>query len=385
MSREIVTGIDVGTYHTKVIISEVNQNDKYPRIISAGFAKTKGMKNGFVMNHTDIAKTIKLAINQAQQSSGVEIKNAYISFGGIGLESFYASGKIIIGRVDSETTDEDLEMLVKNARRSINTKLKNKRIIHTIPLRYTLDSEEVLGSPIGMKGSKLEGDILFITAKEPQLSDLINTIESLDIAVDDVIASPIASSIVTLNKTQKMAGVGLVNIGAETTSIAVFEDNVPISVHIIPSGSADITNDLALEFKISLVEAEQLKFGVVSDTDYPKKRLDSTIQKSTKKILKQIDDHLKTIDKSGLLPAGIIFAGGGSSISGLEILSKSVLKLPTDIASLKIAPQQLKNSVWDVAYGLCVIGAENEKSARIFPQIPKIKKINFGWVKKFLP
>src|SRR5204862_6579988 len=100
------------------------------------------------------------------------------------------------------------------------------------------------------KGTKLEVKMLFITCLEPHLNDLLGAVEEAGIEVIDVIASPIAASFVTLSKTQKIAGSVLANIGAETISIVVFENNIPISLEVFPIGSTDIIYDIVLRLKI---------------------------------------------------------------------------------------------------------------------------------------
>ena len=82
-------------------------------------------------------------------------------------------------------------------------------------------------------------------------------------------ASPIAAGFVTLSKSQKVAGCVLANIGAETVSIAVFENNIPTSLEVFPIGSTDITNDIALGLKVPLEEAEQIKIGAITGSSFP--------------------------------------------------------------------------------------------------------------------
>src|SRR5690606_12965798 len=110
--------------------------------------------------------------------------------------------------------------------------------------------KKILGRVAGLKGSKLEVKALFVTCLEPHLGDLIEAVEEAGVDVIDVVASPIAASFVTLSKPQKMTGCVLANIGAETLSIVVFEDNIPVSLEVFPIGGANITNDIALGLKI---------------------------------------------------------------------------------------------------------------------------------------
>jgi cell division protein FtsA len=226
-----------------------------------------------------------------------------------------------------------------------------------------VDGKVVLGRVLGLKGLKLEAKVLFITCLEPHISDLIDAIEEAGIDVIDVVASPIAASFVTLSKPQKMAGCVLANIGAETLSIVVFENNIPISLEVFPIGGRDITNDIALGLKVALEEAESIKLGGITQLSYPRKKLEEIISARLSDMFELIETHLKKIDRSGLLPAGIIITGGGSYISSIEDTARSILRLPSRIASLKIGDGkiQIKDSSWSVAYGLCIMGTIPEE------------------------
>ena len=139
--------------------------------------------------------------------------------------------------------------------------------------------------------------------------------------MEDVYASPIAGSFVTLTKSQKIAGCVLANLGSETVSIIVFENDIPISLEILPIGSTNITNNIALELKTTLEEAEKIKHGILTSTIYPKKKLDEIVKIQLENIFKLIEAHLKKINRNALLPAGIIISGGGSGITTIKDLA----------------------------------------------------------------
>ena len=116
---------------------------------------------------------------------------------------------------------------------------------------FRVDGEKVLGDPIGMKGTRLTADYLFVTALTQHAEMLRESVEDIDIEVIDRMASPLAGSYVTLTKDQKMKGCVLANIGAETVSIVVYDEGIPVSVKVFPIGSTDVTDDLALGFRVS--------------------------------------------------------------------------------------------------------------------------------------
>jgi cell division protein FtsA len=243
-----------------------------------------------------------------------------------------------------------------------------------------------MGRPQGLKGTKLEVDSLFITTYEQHVSDLIKTIENLGIYVEDVIASPLAASFVLLSKAQKRAGCVLVNIGAETTSIVVFEETTPISVKIFPVGSSDITNDLALGLRITLEDAEKIKRGAMTSATFSKKRVDEIIHERLKNIFGLIDAHLKKIKRDGLLPAGIILTGGGANLPQAVDAAKNILELPARTATLEIGKNiKVKEASWAVAYGLCMWGASDAEETSSIGIVKHTKHNILTWLSQFLP
>jgi len=390
MARNIITGIDIGTYQVKIIIAEYGKgkDNHFPRIIGTGFSESKGLRHGYIINSGDVVKSIRSAIEQAEKSAQSRVKHAYLSVGGVGLEEVKSKGEVIITRADGEITDLDVKKALEDSEEKVGAKISNRKIIHVIPLKFKIDGETVLGRPVGMHGSRLEIETLFITSLEQHLNDLIQSVEDAGIEVDDVMASPIAASLITLTKTQKMAGCVLANIGSETVSSVVFEDNIPVSLKVFPIGSTDITNDIALGLKVSLEEAEQIKKGAITSTEYPKKKLDEIIIARLSDIFELIENHLKKIGKNGLLPAGIIMTGGGSGITTIEDLARAALKLPSKLATPRFGENtKIKDASWAVAYGLCIWGltADEDESPVGIGLAQKTGGNFLQWVKQFLP
>ena len=364
MRTHIATGIDIGTYETKVVIAESNPNDEksLAKIIGTGRAESRGLRHGYIVNIRETTQSVMQAVAQAEKASGVKIKRAFISIGGISLESIVSPGTAVISRADSEVTDMDIEKTTRVAEKNIpGGQIINRRIIHTVPLSYKIDGKPVFGRPGGMKGNKLEARVLFVTCLSQHLDNLVEAVTDAGIEVLDIVAGSLASSLVTLSKNQKVAGCLLTNIGAETISIVVFENNLPISLEVFPLGSTDITNDIALGLKTSIEDAENLKRGVLSAIQFPKKKLDEIISARLSDMFDLMECHLKKIDRNGLLPAGIILTGGGSNAPLIEETAKTALKLPSRIATLSVnGKDNIKDSIWSVAYGLSILGVSTE-------------------------
>jgi cell division protein FtsA len=312
------------------------------------------------------------------------VKSTYLSIGGISLESTTATENILITRADNEVTPMDLENAVDACQERAH--LVNKKVVERVPLQFKLDGKEVFGSPIGMKGTKLEVKTLFVTCLDQHFQELVTAVEDAGIDVDDVIPAPIAASLVALSKRQRTVGCLLANIGAETVSIAVFEDDTPVSLQVFPIGSTDITNDIALGFQIPLEEAESVKVKGPT-TAYPKKRLSEIIEARLHDIFELIEAHLKKIGRNGLLPAGVVLTGGGAGISTIEDFAKESLKLPSKIATptLSSAQETFQDSSWFVAYGLCIFGFNQTRESKTAKQFSSVGRGLLDWFKQFLP
>lgn len=392
--RSIVTGIDIGTYQVKVVIASTHElNEKgFPRVLGTGIAETKGIRHGYVVNADEVAKSIHMAVKNAERIAKHKIRKAFVSIGGIGLGTITSTCATIVTRADSEITSLDIQKLHLQCEKDIPQNIiLNKKIIHQIPIQYKIDGKPVLGKPEGMKANRLEVKMLYITCLEHHVSDILQSVESAGIDVQDVMASPIAASLVTLSKTQKIAGCVLANIGAETVSIAVFENNMPISLEVFPIGSTDITNDIALGLKVPLEEAEQIKVGAITSTSYPRKKLEDIIYARLTDIFELIEAHLKKIGRSGLLPAGIVITGGGSGLGTVDDFAKAALRLPARIGTIYTSTQEkenFKDSSWAVAYGLCILGINADEGPNLHNGMVAVKRLKntiISLFKQFLP
>jgi cell division protein FtsA len=277
--------------------------------------------------------------------------------GGVSLDETRGEAETVISRADQVITELDIEKVREGARRAAEPNFVKRKVLHEIPLAWKVDGAKVLGEPLGMKGTKLEGEFLFITCLAQHFDTLTTAVENADIEVIDRMASPLAGSYVTLTKDQKMKGCVLANVGAETASIVVYDEGVPISAKVFPVGSTHITDDLALAFKISLEDAERIKLGRLTGSMYPRKKVDEVVTTRFKTMFELIDRHLKAIGRRSALPAGIVLTGGGAGQNSIADIARGALNLPSRIADMRVSSDtKVKDATWAVAYGLALWG-----------------------------
>ncbi len=400
MSRQIVVGIDIGSSETRVLIAEgtVENGHFTPKVIGTGSVESRGVERGFISNVSEAADGLKLAIAKAEKTSGVKVKRAYVSFGGIGLGSVTATGQVIITRADLEITERDLQAGLEAAEAAVpKVSVVNKTIINTIPIEYKIDGQVSWGSPLGLRAHKLDVKALFLTGLEHHIEDLIKTAELAGVEVIDIVAAPVAGSFVTVSKKQRRVGCLLADVGAETLSVITFENNNPVSLEVFPVGGADVTNDVALGLKVSLDEAETIKLGGLSRSPYSKKKLDEIISARLWDCFESIETHLKKLGRDKLLPAGVILSGGSSRLNGIKTLAEDALSLPAQIAEIHFGNAEkgrIKDNAWMICCGLVLLGfnsggsgplSSRGKNSISVADGGQIMKRVSRWLSQFLP
>lgn len=361
MAKRISVGIDIGTHTTRVIVLEHKNGESSPSLLGIGHSNTEGVRLGYITNIKNVSSSIRHAISNAEKNCGdIKIKKAYISIGGISLLSVTSVGSAIISKADGEITHLDVNKAISNSEENLD--IPNRKIIQSMPIQYKLDGKEIHGRPEGMRGIKLEVKNLYITCLKQNIEDLVTAAAEAGIEILDIIPAPIATSNAVLTEKQKIVGSALLDIGAETVSICVFENNTPVSVAVFPIGGMDITKDVALGFRIDIDEAENIKLGSLMG-NFPKKKLDEIIDARLTDIFELVENHLKRIKKNGLLPAGIIITGGGSYIQKIDEYAKRDLRLPARIGPVDSSIDskfKIKDASWYTALGLALSLKNNQ-------------------------
>ncbi|MEK9182578.1 MAG: cell division FtsA domain-containing protein [Patescibacteria group bacterium] len=368
-------------------MGEFVKGEKNPRIIGAGEGETKGVRHGYVVNSASLVNSLRNTLNTAENSSGIKIKRAFIALGGTTLRGEISGGMCVISKADGEVTSLDVGKVLQDCEDNLN--LNNKKVVQVSPVYFRLDGKEVLGRLEGMYGTKLEAKAIFVTYSMQHLEDLLEAVAEAGVKAIDIIASPVAISHLVLSEKQKIVGVALVAIGDQTTSLSVFENGLLISIKTFSIGSSDITNDIALGLKIPLEQAERLKKGEIEET-HQHKKLKEIVEARLSDIFELIENHLKKIKRNELLPAGIVFVGGGANIKGLEELSKSVLKLPSGIGTTELfsnSKTKLRDPSWFTALGLIMYGKDDNSYSdnSLINLFKDIKNIVKSSVKQLIP
>ena len=385
-------GIDIGTENIRAVVGSVNKDGKLT-VVGYNEAKNSGMRKGIVANLAGPAESVDKMLGEVERMSGVEVNSATISINGAQILTTRIEGMIAVGMADHEITFEDIERVRDVA---IAGRIpQNRDILDIVPLSYALDGQGGIKDPVGMMGSRLEMTASVVSVLTPNCENLKKSIESAKIVPERIIPSVIAAAKSVLNEKQLENGVAVIDIGASTTGVAVYEEGDLQYVGVVPAGSTNITNDLAIVLEINTDIAEEIKRRYVSgafqdkkdivvkigreEWSFEREKIDEVVQARLQEIFEKVRKELKKSGFDHRLPEGIVLTGGGAKLKNIEVFAKEVLE-----ASVKIGiPDKISgvaDAIWRPEYaaaiGLMLYSAES--NMKVIGKIKKKQKIANG-------
>lgn len=346
---DIVVGLDIGTTKIACLVGQRNENGKL-EILGMGQSNSTGVIRGVVSNIEKTVNSIKEAVDQARESSGVDFDTVTVGVAGQHIKSIQHRGILTRDSLDDEISQTDVDNLIDDMNKI--KVMMGQEIIHVIPQEFIVDNEQGIKNPIGMSGIRLEADFHIITGDIGAAKNIFKCVEKSGLKVADVILEPIASSESVLTDEEKEAGVVLVDIGGGTTDVAVFEDGIIRHTAVIPFGGNAITEDVKNGCTIIQKQAEQLKikFGSALANESQEneivcipglrgreakeislKNLANIIQARMEEIIEHVYYEIKNSGYSSKLACGIVVTGGGAQLSHTKQLFDFVTGMGTRI------------------------------------------------------
>lgn len=341
-TSDIVVGLDIGTTKIVAIVGRKNEHGKL-EVLGMGKSESIGVSRGVVSNIDKTVQSIKTAVQEAENKSGVDIKVVNVGIAGQHIKSLQHRGIKVRHNVDDEIGQHDINALIDDMYKLVM--LPGEEIIHVLPQEYIIDNEQGIKDPIGMSGVRLEANFHIITGQIAAAKNIYKCVHKAGIEVDDLILEPLASSEAVLSDEEKEAGVVLVDIGGGTTDIAIFQDGIIRHTAVIPFGGNSITEDIKEGCGIIKNQAEQLKvkFGSAlasesqeneivsipglrgrSPKEISLKTLAQVIQARMEEIIEHIHYEIKNSGYENKLICGIVVTGGGSQLKHISQLIEYV-------------------------------------------------------------
>lgn len=378
---EIVVGLDIGTTKITVLVGEKDQYGKLD-ILGTGKAVSNGVMRGVVANIDKTVSSIKIAVEQAEMESGIEIDEVYVGIAGQHIKSLQHRGEMVRDEITEEICKEDLEKLTDNMFKLVT--IHGEEVIHVIPQEYTVDGEDCIQDPKGMAGVKIEANFHIITAKVAAVNNILRCVKKAGLTPKNLILEPFASAVAVLDEDELQEGVCLVDIGGGTTDVAIFLDGIIRHTAVIPFGGNVITKDIKQGIQILEKQAEMLKikFGSAMSSSTkdnvivsipglrgkdPKevsvRNLSAVIESRMKEIIDLVNYQIKSSGYQDKLMTGIVITGGGSQLRHLPqlvsyITGKEVrLGLPNEHLG-KDSKSLIKSPIYSTGVGLVQKGFE---------------------------
>ena len=375
-------GVDIGTSEVRVVVASVpmdnGQAESEPlTILGVGSCRSQGMRKGTVVDIKKIATSVDKAIGIAEEMSGFEISEALISINGTHINGRKSHGLV--------TVDHTRPIRVEDIDRAINaaTQVKmpsNSTVIDVCPRLFKVDDQDGVRDPIDMEGLRLEVDIYMVTALAPHVKVLDQVSDQAHIAaMDKYVPSGVAASEIALTDQQRENGCVMIDIGYATTNIVVYEEGNIVDVCVLPVGSANITNDLAVGLKTDLDIAEQVKIShaVASSKfrrgneaklairidnnlgqnklEFDTELVDEIVEARLVELFELVNKELKRIKRQAGLPGGAVLTGGGANLRGIADLAKICLGMNARVYSpkgYKGVSEKVNDPSWIAVLGL---------------------------------
>jgi cell division protein FtsA len=417
MKDNIISGLDIGSSAIRLVVGQKNNNSASPlQIIGAVEVPSQGISRGVVTSIEDTTSAISACLEKAERLVGVPIDSAWISVNSPYVKCEKSRGVVAVGKSDGEITKDDVDRAVEAAR-ALSVP-PNYEIIHVIPVKFTVDNQEDIKDPIGMTGVRLEVETLIIQNLSSQIKNLTKAIYRTELEIEDLVLSPLVAAEAVITSKQKELGAALINIGSSTTSLAVFEEGELLYTAVLPIGSEHITNDIAIGLRcpINLAERIKIEYGSANPENFNKKDevdiaalaeeegikdeitmvsrkyIAEIIEARVEEIFEKIDNELKKVERSAMLPAGLFLIGGGAKLANIVDVAKAKLRLPACLGTnkdLSSVIDKVNDPSFLTALGLVIWGSQlsGGKSgfwpagATVNKSIDKIKK----WISSLMP
>ena len=386
---EIIVGLDIGTTKIVCLVGRRNEYGKI-EILGMGRSESVGVTRGVVSNIEKTVQSIKSAVAEAENQSGVTIREVNVGIAGQHIKSLQHRGIKVRSSLEEEIGQKDIDALIDDMYKLYMQ--PGEEIIHVLPQEYIVDNEQGIKDPVGMSGVRLEANFHIITGQIAAAKNIHKCIQKAGLKVVDLILEPLASSEAVLNEEEKEAGVVLVDIGGGTTDIAIFQDGIIRHTAVIPFGGNVITEDIKEGCTIIKSQAEllKMKFGSALASENkeneivsipglrgrePKeisvKNLAHIIQARMEEIVENVYYEIKNSGYEKKLIAGIVVTGGGAQLKHMGQLVEYMTGMDTRIGYpnehlAKGNSQEITSPAYATGVGLVIKGLQVLDKQKVF-------------------
>jgi cell division protein FtsA len=378
-----LVGLDVGSSKTCALIAEIDEEQV--KFLALGAAESKGLRKGLIVNLDSTVSSIRRAVEEAEGVAGVPVESALVGVAGAHVRGVNSRGGVTLGHRARDIERDDVRRAIDAARNI--TLPEDREVLHVLPHEFIVDAQVGIRDAIGMVGQKVEANVHLVTSSVAATQNLVTAANRAGILISDTVLEPLASAESCLTQDERELGCCLLDIGGGTTEVIVYGGGVVRHTSAVPVGGDHFTNDLAVGLRTPIPEAEKIKrrYGCVSASflqedgaieiasvgDRPPRTifarmLTDIIEPRALELLSLIRDDLQRAGLTGQIPAGLVLAGGGARLRGLDEMAEHGFHLPVRIAEpkgLADLPELVAQPEYATVVGLVMYGAKARRTA----------------------
>ncbi|MGH7584360.1 MAG: cell division protein FtsA [Gemmatimonadales bacterium] len=409
--QRLVAAVDLGSTKVTGIIGEVTGDARSwgLRILGIGVEESTGIRRGAIRDFDETVRATTRAMQSAEQVAGIEVGTVYCGVSGVHVAQRVSHG--VASVPGSEIRTVDLAR-VNDVACAVNFG-QDQELLHAIPQDYRVDGEPGYADPIGIPGERVEAEVYLVTARSSTVAQQRKVIEKAGWHVGEFVLDQLAASLAVLSAEEREAGVTLVELGAGSTSVAIFHGGKLRHTASIRFAGGHVTADLVHGLQITQSEADRIKvrYGGAVEAMVPEvevielpaspgyqsrhasRRLVAHIMGMRfQEVLELASDEVTRAGWSmAALPAGVVLAGGGARAPGIVELARDVFAAPVRVGvpgdSLRGLVDRAASPELAVPVGLALWGARQVATGAGFgaagKSSPAVERV-LGPVKRWL-
>lgn len=361
--KHIYTSVDIGSDSIKVVTSELFKGKL--NLLAASSVKSKGIKKGLITDVNSATMSLQKAISEVENMLGIKIKKVITTIPSYFAEFTKIDGEIKINNENKIVTGDDV---VKVLGQAVKGKISStKEMVTIVPIDFSVDSKTGIKDPKGLTGNTLRTRAILITTPKKNIYSVVGLIEAIGIEVVDISLNSIGDINALKNKGMEEKIGAIINIGAETTTVSVYNKNILIKTSIIGMAGRDIDNDISYMYKIDLEVAKKIKekFALAhkkyasSSEIYELPGHKNIEQLEVSTITMSRIEEILTLAKKELLELTnrqmeyIIITGGVSNMSHFELVAENIFGKDVIIGNVRligIRNNKYSSSVGNIVY-----------------------------------
>src|SRR5215210_7405752 len=374
-------GLDIGTSKVTCIVGEAGDGGLID-IVGIGEAEARGLRKGVIVNPEAAVDAIKRAVEEAERMSGLEADEVTINLAGSHILGFNGQAIVAVSGRDREITSDDVRRAIDSA--CAIQLPAGREIVDRLPQEFIVDDQDGINDPVGMIGARLAVKVHIVTSPVTARQNAINAVNRAGLIVADMVLEQLAAAEASLTDDDKEFGAALVDIGAETTGLVIYQRGAVQHTAVFALGGSHFTNDIAFGLRTPIPEAEKIKraFGYASSASLSevergeqvevpsvggrgprllsRQILCDILQPRAEEVLMHVADEIRESGWERQLSSGVILTGGGARLGGITEVAEQVFDAPVRVGYPERdrfggLVEDVQSPEWTAAAGLSLV------------------------------